>query len=390
MKYLFTSESVSKGHPDKICDIISDGLLDEFLKQDKESKVAIETMVTTGLVIVSGEVKSKAYVNIDDTIRHIVNEIGYTGDIGFNNNCGIISAIHEQSPDIRQGVDREIDENQGAGDQGIMFGYATNETEDLMPMTLIMSHQLLSLLDDYRQKKYESLLKPDAKSQVTILYENDIPIKLDTILLSTQHEDVHLAREKITDILKHELIPELFRKYGYYDKLDVSDFKLIVNPTGRFVIGGPQGDTGLTGRKIIVDTYGGWGAHGGGCFSGKDPSKVDRSGAYAARHIAKNIVASGLAKRTLVQVSYAIGISEPISIYVNSYKTGIISDNEIVKIIKDSYDLRPYHIIRNLKLKNPIYKPTSSYGHFGRRPYIDNNLEYFTWEKLDVYKNFVK
>lgn len=389
MKYLFTSESVSKGHPDKICDIISDGLLDEFLKQDEDSKVAIETLTTTGLVVVSGEVKSKAYVNIDDTIRDIIKDIGYTGDIGFNHNCGIISAIHDQSSDIRQGVEKEINEMQGAGDQGIMFGYATDETEDLMPITIVMSHQILSMLDEYRKNKYESLLKPDAKSQVTILYENDIPVKLDTILISTQHEDIYMAKESITNILEHELIPELFRRYGYYDKLDVSEYKLLVNPTGRFVIGGPQGDTGLTGRKIIVDTYGGWGAHGGGCFSGKDPSKVDRSGAYAARHISKNLIAAGLAKRILVQLSYAIGLADPISVYVNSYGTGIIPDDQIVEIIKNNYDLRPYHIIKNLKLKSPIYKKTSSYGHFGRTPYIENGIEYFTWEKLDVYKNFI-
>lgn len=278
---------------------------------------------------------------------------------------------------------------QGAGDQGIMFGYATDETEDLMPITIVMSHQILSMLDEYRKNKYESLLKPDAKSQVTILYENDIPVKLDTILVSTQHEDIYMAKESITNILEHELIPELFRRYGYYDKLDVSEYKLLVNPTGRFVIGGPQGDTGLNGRKIIVDTYGGWGAHGGGCFSGKDPSKVDRSGAYAARHISKNLIAAGLAKRILVQLSYAIGLADPISIHVNSYGSGIIPDDQIVEIIKNNYDLRPYYIIKNLKLKSPIYKKTSSYGHFGRTPYIENGIEYFTWEKLDVFKNFI-
>lgn len=385
MNHLFTSESVSGGHPDKLCDRISDGLLDEFIRQDPESKVAIETLATTGLVVVAGEVKSDGYVNIDETIRKIVKDVGYTGDYGFNyNSCGIVTAIHEQSPDINQGVVKLKPEEQGAGDQGIMFGYATNETEDYMPMTITLAHQILMGLEYIRKYEFSMLyLRPDAKSQVTIRYENNKPVKLDTVLVSTQHEDFEDYEYTIRNDIKNILLPMVFDTHNYSKKIDISNFKLLVNPTGRFVIGGPQGDTGLTGRKIIVDTYGGWGAHGGGAFSGKDPSKVDRSGAYMARYIAKNLVAAGIAERILVQLSYSIGIAEPISVYVDTYGTGRLPDDIIASMIPEIFNLKPYYIIDRLKLKNPIYSPTAAYGHFGRKNEVIDGFEYFTWEKLD-------
>jgi len=407
MSYLFTSESVSEGHPDKIADQISDAMLDNFLAFDPNSKVAIETMVTTGQVVVAGEVKTKYYIDVQDITRETIKEIGYTkSEYQFDyNSCGILSAIHGQSPDIYQGVERDQEEN-GAGDQGIMFGYAVNDTDNYMPITLELSHQLLIELADIRKNtELMPYLRPDSKSQVTVEFDDDgTPLRIDTIVLSTQHDDdVTMDDKSILKIIKDDviniLIPSMLERLDSekINKLFDTDITYHVNPTGKFVIGGPHGDTGLTGRKIIVDTYGGKGAHGGGAFSGKDPSKVDRSAAYAARHIAKNMVASGVSDEILIQLSYAIGVAEPISIYVDTYgKSNVnFSDSEIADKIKDLFDLTPTGIIKRLKLKSPIYSETAKYGHFGRDSYSELKLfrstdsveeldiEYFTWEKLD-------
>jgi S-adenosylmethionine synthetase len=411
MSYLFTSESVSEGHPDKVADQISDAIIDNFLAFDKNSKVACETLVTTGQVILAGEVKSNVYLDIQSIAREVIKEIGYNKSeyLFDGNSCGILSYIHEQSPDINQGVDKDNPEEQGAGDQGIMFGYACNETEDYIPLTLDLSHKLLIELAELRKENKEiKYLRPDSKSQVTIEYSDDnIPVKIKTIVLSTQHDDFdkeEIMLSKIKSDIISILIPRLINKYPSYRKYFNDDIEYHINPTGKFVIGGPHGDTGLTGRKIIVDTYGGKGAHGGGAFSGKDPSKVDRSAAYAARHIAKNLVAAGVSHECLVQVSYAIGVSEPMAVYVNTYGTSKInfSDNEISKIVSNLFDLRPYFIEQRLKLRSPIYRETSAYGHMGRKPEIikkkfvsssgevkEIEVELFTWEKLD-YVNKIK
>lgn len=413
MSYLFTSESVSEGHPDKVADQISDSILDQFLAFDPDSKVACETLVTTGQVVVSGEVTSKAYVNIQHTVKDVINKIGYTkGEYGFQgDSCGILTAIHEQSPDINRGVVREDPLNQGAGDQGIMFGYATRETEQFMPLTLYLSHLIMHELADIRHEgKVMTYLRPDAKSQVTIEYGNDNkPLRIHTIVISTQHDDfikpasnskrnIEKADKEMLDTIKKDmteiLLPRVIAKLNpSIRRLFEHKYTFYVNPTGKFVIGGPTGDTGVTGRKIIVDTYGGKAPHGGGAFSGKDPSKVDRSAAYAARHIAKNMVAAGIADEILIQVSYAIGIAKPINIFVNTFGTSKIgmSDSEIAKKIGEIFDMRPRAIIERLKLLSPIYYETASYGHFGRDPRIvtkqfgDNKIkvELFTWEKLD-------
>ena len=411
MSYLFTSESVSEGHPDKVADQISDAIIDNFLAFDKDSKVACETLVTTGQVILAGEVKSNVYLNIQSIAREVIKEIGYNKSeyLFDGNSCGILSYIHEQSPDINQGVDKDNPEEQGAGDQGIMFGYACNETEDYMPLTLDLSHKLLIELAELRKENKEiKYLRPDSKSQVTIEYSDDnVAQKIKTIVLSTQHDDfdkeeIMLSRIK-SDVISI-LIPRLINKYPGYKKYFNDDIEYHINPTGKFVIGGPHGDTGLTGRKIIVDTYGGKGAHGGGAFSGKDPSKVDRSAAYAARHIAKNLVAAGVSNECLVQISYAIGVSKPMAVYVNTYGTSKVdfTDNEISKIVSNLFDLRPYFIEQRLKLRSPIYRETSAYGHMGRKSEIVNKkfvsssgelkefeVELFTWEKLD-YVNKIK
>lgn len=415
MSYLFTSESVSEGHPDKIADQISDALIDNFLAFDKDSKVACETLVTTGQVILAGEVKSKAYLDVQRIARDVINKIGYTkSEYMFNgDSCGVISAIHEQSPDINQGVDRIKDEHdfearanaQGAGDQGMMFGYATNETENFMPLALDLAHTILKELSNFRKNNNAiKYLRPDAKSQVTIEYSDDHkPIRIDSIVISTQHDDFASEEAMLSKIRKdmvEMVIPIVKEKQKpEIQKLFNEDIKFHVNPTGKFVIGGPHGDTGLTGRKIIVDTYGGKGAHGGGAFSGKDPSKVDRSAAYATRHIAKNLVAAGVADEVLVQISYAIGVAEPCGLFVNTNGSAKVnlSDGEIAKKIEKLFDLRPYAIEKNLKLRNPIYEETASYGHMGRDSYIADktfknaigedvvvkDLEFFTWEKLD-------
>jgi S-adenosylmethionine synthetase len=400
--YLFTSESVSEGHPDKIADQISDALLDEFLRQDLNSKVACETLVTTGLVVLSGEVNSSAYVDVQSTARKVIERIGYTSDkYRFDaRSCGVISTIHEQSPDINQGVVREDEENQGAGDQGLMFGYANNETKEYMPLPLTLSHAIVYELAKIRKEgTLMPYLRPDAKSQVTVEYDlNNKAVKIHTIVVSTQHDDFdedEAMLKKIHDDVKNiliqrvkSLLPEKIRA------LFTDDYILHVNPTGKFVIGGPHGDTGLTGRKIIVDTYGGKGAHGGGAFSGKDPSKVDRSAAYAARYIAKNMVAAGVADEVLVQIAYAIGVAKPVSININTYGTSKvnISDADAGSIINEIFDLRPAKIIEFLALKNPIYEPTAAYGHFGRTPYRETvelsdktskEIEFFTWENID-------
>ncbi len=406
MAYLFTSESVSEGHPDKIADQISDALIDNFLAFDPNSKVACETLVTTGQVFLAGEVKSDTYLDVQKIARDVINRIGYTkSEYMFEgNSCGILSAIHEQSADINQGVERKNPEEQGAGDQGMMFGYATNETENYMPLALDLSHMILKELAALRRENKEiTYLRPDSKSQVTIEYSDEnVPQRIDAIVVSTQHDDfdqeeVMLAKIKsdIISILiprvKAKLKPEL-------QKLFTNEIVYHINPTGKFVIGGPHGDTGLTGRKIIVDTYGGKGAHGGGAFSGKDPSKVDRSAAYATRHIAKNMVAAGVADEMLVQVSYAIGVAKPMGIYVNTYGTSNVDmhDGEIAKKIEELFDMRPYAIEQRLKLRNPIYEETAAYGHMGRKnevvtktfysPYrspVTREVELFTWEKLD-------
>ena len=399
MSYLFTSESVSSGHPDKVADQISDAILDEFLTQDRNSKVACETLCTTGLVVVSGEVKSDAYVDLQKVVRKTINEIGYNkSEYQFDgNSCGVISTLHEQSSDINQGVERELEEDQGAGDQGIMFGYATNETSVYMPATVSISHLILKVLEDIRKEgKVMTYLRPDSKSQVTIEYDdNNKPLRIHTIVVSTQHDDT-VTVDEIKNDVKNIIIPTVINKLERNgDKcanLFDDDYLLYVNPTGKFVIGGPHGDTGLTGRKIIVDTYGGKGAHGGGAFSGKDPSKVDRSAAYAARYLAKNLVAAGIADECLIQLSYAIGVAKPLSVYVNTYGTNktLCTDDTIAHFISTTINLTPASIIRKFGLKNPIYKPTATYGHFGRECYIKDGIEYFAWEKLDMVETFKK
>lgn len=408
MPYLFTSESVSEGHPDKVADQISDALIDNFLAFDKESKVACETLVTTGQVILAGEVKSKAYLDVQEIARGVIRKIGYTkSEYMFEaNSCGILSAIHEQSADINQGVDRKKKEEQGAGDQGMMFGYASNETEDYMPLALDIAHKILiELAALRRENKAIQYLRPDAKSQVTLEYDdNNKPVRIDAIVVSTQHDDFDTEAKmlaKIKDDIINILIPRVKKKYKKYAKLFNADIKYHINPTGKFVIGGPHGDTGLTGRKIIVDTYGGKGAHGGGAFSGKDPSKVDRSAAYATRHIAKNLVAAGLADEVLVQVSYAIGVAKPTSINVNTYGTAKVNltDGQIGKKVQEIFDMRPYFIEQRLKLRTPMYSETAAYGHMGRKNEVVTKtfkdpsgkektvkVELFTWEKLDYVK----
>lgn len=420
MGYLFTSESVSEGHPDKVADQISDAVLDKILAFDPQSKVACETLVTTGQVVLAGEIKTNAYVDLQRIAREVINRIGYTkSEYMFEgNSCGVFSAIHEQSADINRGVERENLMDQGAGDQGMMFGYATNETENYMPLSLDLSHKLLMVLADIRREgKVMTYLRPDAKSQVTVEYDdNNNPVRIDTIVVSTQHDEFILPKDETSEAqLKADeemlaqirkdvveiLIPRVKASIHNEKVLALFNDQIIyhVNPTGKFVIGGPHGDTGLTGRKIIVDTYGGKGAHGGGAFSGKDPSKVDRSAAYAARHIAKNMVAAGVSDEILVQISYAIGVAKPINIYVNTYGRGHVNmtDGEIAKKIDELFDLRPYAIEQRLKLRNPIYEETAAYGHMGREPrivtktydskYNDKKrtieVELFTWEKLD-------
>jgi len=405
MPYLFTSESVSEGHPDKVADQISDALIDNFLAFDPQSKVACETLVTTGQVVLAGEVKSKAYLDVQEIARGVIRKIGYTkSEYMFEaNSCGILSAIHEQSSDINQGVDKKKKEEQGAGDQGMMFGYASNETEDYMPLALDLAHKILiELAALRRENKAIKYLRPDAKSQVTLEYnDNNQPVRIDAIVVSTQHDDFDTEAKMLAKIKKdiiEILIPRVKAKYKKYAKLFNKDIKYHINPTGKFVIGGPHGDTGLTGRKIIVDTYGGKGAHGGGAFSGKDPSKVDRSAAYATRHIAKNLVAAGVADEILVQVSYAIGVAQPTSINVNTFGTAKVNlnDGQIAKIVEGLFDMRPYFIEQRLKLRNPIYSETAAYGHMGRKPEVVTKtfrtpdgkekkvkVELFTWEKLD-------
>jgi len=406
MAYLFTSESVSEGHPDKVADQISDALLDNFLAFDPESKVACETLVTTGQVVLAGEVKSNTYLDVQNIAREVINKIGYTkGEYKFSgDSCGVISLIHEQSQDINQGVDRENKEEQGAGDQGMMFGYATRETENYMPLALDISHKILIELAALRREDSEiKYLRPDAKSQVTIEYSDDnIPQKIVAIVVSTQHDEFDKDEKMLSKIkkdIKEILMPRVKKQLPeYVQKLFNDEIVYHINPTGKFVIGGPHGDSGLTGRKIIVDTYGGKGAHGGGAFSGKDPSKVDRSAAYAARHIAKNLVAAGVADEVLVQVSYAIGVVEPTSIFVNTYNSSNlkISDGEVAKKVSEIFNMRPAAIEKRLKLRNPIYSETASYGHMGREPQtitktfespyngkIEKEVELFTWEKLD-------
>lgn len=406
MSYLFTSESVSEGHPDKVSDQISDALLDNFLAFDPDSKVAIETLVTTGQVILAGEVKSKTYVDVQQIARDVINKIGYTkSEYMFDgNSCGVLSAIHEQSDDINRGVDKVEKEDQGAGDQGMMFGYASRETESFIPLSLELSHLLLMELAALRKEgKQMTYLRPDSKSQVTIEYSDDhMPQRIDTIVVSTQHDEF-ASDEEMSKTIKNDviniLIPRVKKRLPEnLQALFNEDIIYHVNPTGKFVIGGPHGDTGLTGRKIIVDTYGGKGAHGGGAFSGKDPSKVDRSAAYAARHIAKNMVAAGVADEMLVQLSYAIGVAEPVGIFVDTYgKSKLsISDGEIAEKVKSLFDLRPAFIEERLKLRNPIYSETAAYGHMGRDPKVitkvfdspysgrvEIEVELFTWEKLD-------
>ena len=405
MAYLFTSESVSEGHPDKIADQISDALIDNFLAFDPQSKVACETLVTTGQVILAGEVKSNTYLDVQQIARDVIKKIGYTkSEYMFEaNSCGILSAIHEQSTDINQGVERANPEDQGAGDQGMMFGYATNETQNYMPLALDLSHALLIELANLRRENAEiKYLRPDAKSQVTLEYSDDNkPVRIDAIVISTQHDDFDEEAKmlaKIKSDLVSILIPRVKGKYPEYAHLFNDKIQYHINPTGKFVIGGPHGDTGLTGRKIIVDTYGGKGAHGGGAFSGKDPSKVDRSAAYATRHIAKNLVAAGVADEILVQVSYAIGVAQPMGIFIDTYGTAKVNltNGEIAKKVEAIFDMRPYFIEQRLKLRNPIYSETAAYGHMGRKPETVTKtfkapggeektvtVELFTWEKLD-------
>ena len=405
MPYLFTSESVSEGHPDKVADQISDALIDHFLAFDPNSKVACETLVTTGQVVLAGEVKSKTYLDVQDIAREVIRKIGYTkSEYMFEaNSCGIFSAIHEQSSDINQGVDKKKKEEQGAGDQGMMFGYATNETEDYMPLALDLAHKILiELAALRRENKQIKYLRPDSKSQITLEYDDsNNPVRIDAIVVSTQHDDFDAEAKMLAKIKKdiiEILIPRVKTKYKKYAHLFNNKIKYHINPTGKFVIGGPHGDTGLTGRKIIVDTYGGKGAHGGGAFSGKDPSKVDRSAAYATRHIAKNLVAAGVASEILIQVSYAIGVAQPMGIFVNTYGTAKVglTDGEIAKKVEKIFDMRPYFIEQRLKLRNPMYSETAAYGHMGRKnevveksfighggKVLKKKVELFTWEKLD-------
>ena len=405
MSYIFTSESVSEGHPDKLADQISDAIIDNYIAFDKNSKVACETLVTTNLVVLAGEIKSKSSINEEDIVRKVIKKVGYDkSEYLFDYlSCEVKSFLHEQSPDINRGVDRDIAENQGAGDQGIMFGYACNETKSYMPLTLDLSHKILEELAILRKDSSDiSYLRPDSKSQVTLQYSNDNkPEKILSIVISTQHDDFdsdNVMLEKINNDIKSILIPRIKSKYSEYEYLFNNDIQYHINPTGKFVIGGPHGDTGLTGRKIIVDTYGGKGSHGGGAFSGKDPSKVDRSAAYATRHIAKNIVAAGICEECLVQVGYAIGIAQPMGIFINTFGTSKInfSDNEIAKKISKIFDMRPYYIQKRLKLRDPIYFETASYGHMGKEPKVikkeffdkdgqrlEKEVELFTWEKLD-------
>ena len=405
MSYLFTSESVSEGHPDKVADQISDALIDNFLAFDANSKVACETLVTTGQVVLAGEVKSNTYLDVQAISRKVINNIGYNkSEYMFDgNSCGVFSAIHEQSSDINQGVERKNPEDQGAGDQGMMFGYACNETEDYMPLALDLSHKILIELAELRRENNEiPYLRPDSKSQVTLQYSKDNkPEKIVAVVVSTQHDDFDYEDKMLAKIkldITSILIPRLLNKYPNYKTFFNNEIEYHINPTGKFVIGGPHGDTGLTGRKIIVDTYGGKGAHGGGAFSGKDPSKVDRSAAYATRHIAKNLVAAGVADECLVQVSYAIGVAKPMGIFINTYGTSKINmnDSELAKIIEEIFDMRPYFIEKRLKLRNPIYQETAAYGHMGRKSKFVSKtfkspsgetknieVELFTWEKLD-------
>jgi S-adenosylmethionine synthetase len=413
MSYFFTSESVSEGHPDKVSDQISDALLDEFLAHDANSKVAIETLVTTGQVIVAGEVKSNTYVDVQETVRQVINRIGYTkAEYRFDgDSCGVLNAIHEQSPDINRGVDKADKMNQGAGDQGMMFGFATNETDNYMPLPLDLSHRILvELAAIRREQKVMTYLRPDSKSQVTIEYNDDhSPKRIHTIVVSTQHDEFDADEPMLAKIKKDVieiLIPRVKAQLPERVQVLFNDAIIYhVNPTGKFVIGGPHGDTGLTGRKIIVDTYGGRGAHGGGAFSGKDPSKVDRSAAYAARHIAKNMVAAGVAKEMLVQLSYAIGVAKPVGVYVETKGTAVngVPDSVIAEKIQEIFDLRPAAIEQRLKLRNPIYRETAAYGHMGRQPVtvkkvfespyngkIELNVELFTWEKLDYVEQIKK
>ena len=406
MSYLFTSESVSEGHPDKVADQISDAILDEFLRQDSESKVACETFVSTGLVVIGGEVRSEAYVDIQGVARRVINKIGYTkAEYMFDgNSCGILSALHEQSPDINRGVVVENKEEQGAGDQGMMFGYACTDTEEYMPLPLYLAHLALVELADIRKNtQLMPYLRPDAKSQFTVEYTDDHePVRIHTIVVSTQHDEFDsdsAMQQRIKSDIKNILLPRMIEKLpAETQELFKDDFILFVNPTGKFVIGGPHGDTGLTGRKIVVDTYGGRGAHGGGAFSGKDSSKVDRSAAYAARYIAKNLVAAGVAKEVLVQLAYAIGVAKPVSIFINTRGTSLINrtDGEIAKTVGEIFDLRPAKIVEKFGLTNPIFEATAAYGHMGRKPYtqevevIENGqkttieVQFFGWEKIDA------
>ena len=427
--YLFTSESVSEGHPDKVADQISDAILDEFLKQDPEAKVACESFCSTGMVVVMGEVKAEAYVDIQNTVRNTIRKIGYTkADYMFDaSSCGVLSALHEQSADINRGVERKTEEEQGAGDQGMMFGYACRDTEDYMPLPLYLSHKILQILADIRHNELELMpyLRPDAKSQFTIEYDGEThqPVKVHTIVLSTQHDEfvpdslgkmsyedavAQYGQAKVDEAMRNKirydvetiLIPRLKAQLPEETARLIHSFILHVNPTGKFVIGGPHGDTGLTGRKIIVDTYGGKGAHGGGAFSGKDPSKVDRSAAYAARYIAKNLVAAGVASECLVQLAYAIGVAKPVSVFVDTYGTAAsgLSDGEIAQKVQELFDLRPAAIIRKFGLKNPIYSPTAAYGHMGRKPYTktvkvqgkEKIVQFFGWELLDSVETIQK
>ena len=402
MSYFFTSESVSEGHPDKVADQISDALLDEFLRHDPESHVACETLVTTGLAVVSGEVSCDGYVDVQQTVRDVIREIGYTkGEYKFEaESCGVLSAIHEQSQDINMGVSRKAKKEQGAGDQGMMFGYACRETAELMPLPITLAHIILQELSRIRREgRQMRYLRPDAKSQVTVQYSDEgRPERIDTIVVSTQH-DPDVEQEQIRADIGKILLPRVVKRLPKEtQKLFKEQYKLYVNPTGKFVIGGPHGDTGLTGRKIIVDTYGGRGAHGGGAFSGKDASKVDRSAAYATRHIAKNLVAAGLCDECLVQVAYAIGVARPVGLYVNTYGTAKvqITDGEIATKVDKLFDMRPYAIVERFGLKNPIFRPTAAYGHMGRDPYEaevtiyknekpqQKKVQFFGWEKLDM------
>ena len=393
MNYLFTSESVSEGHPDKVADQISDAILDEFLRQDKEAKVACETFCTAGLVVVGGEVRSEdAYVDVSAVVRRVISKIGYNkAEYGFDaSSCGVISTIHEQSADINRGVVREKPEEQGAGDQGMMFGYASIDTDEYMPLALSLSHKLLQTLSDIRHNELELMpyLRPDAKAQFTVEFSaKHKPLRVHTIVVSTQHDEFdsdERMHARIEGDVRNIVIPRLIASLPERTaRLFDSDFILHVNPTGKFVIGGPAGDTGLTGRKIIVDTYGGRGAHGGGAFSGKDPSKVDRSAAYAARYIAKNLVAAGVAKECLVQLAYAIGVAEPVSVFVDTYGSSDFDDALIAQKVREMFDLRPAAIIEKFALKNPIYEPCAAYGHMGRTPYVKDGMQFFGWEKLD-------